>query len=63
MKARLVPLGAGLTNAAAAAKLEGPGRLKRLIGLLGGKERGGEQPQDEGGNGQKRDGGANFAEM
>jgi len=52
----------GLTQAAAV-KLDGPRPLELLVGLLGREERGEEQPQHEGRDGQKRDGAKNLAEM
>ena len=44
-------------------EFDGPRSLDLLLGLLGGEERGDDQPQHEGRNGQERDGRANFAEM
>jgi hypothetical protein len=61
-KVRLASLGAGLAEHAAG-KLDGAVLLKLLFGLLGREQRGPEQPEDKGRNGQKGDGGANFAEM
>jgi hypothetical protein len=47
----------------AAGKLDGAVLLKLLFGLLGCEQRGPQQPEDKGRNGEKGDGGANFAEM
>ena len=54
--------GAGLAREAAV-EFDRPRSLNLLLGLLGGEERGDDQPQHEGRNGQERDGRANFAEM
>jgi O-antigen/teichoic acid export membrane protein len=61
-KVHLASLGAGLAEHAAG-KPDGAVLLKLLLGLLGCEQRGPEQPEDKGRNGQKGDGGANFAEM
>jgi O-antigen/teichoic acid export membrane protein len=63
--ARKVPfasLGVGLAGSAAG-KLDGAVLFKLLLGLLGCEQRGPKKPEDKGRNGQKGDGGANFAEM
>jgi len=59
---RSASLGVGLAGSAAG-KLDGAVLFKLLLGLLGCEQRGPKKPEDKGRNGQKGDGGANFAEM
>ena len=53
--------GGGLARAAG--ERDRPGLVELLLGLLGGEQRGENEPSHEGGDGQEGDGRANFAEM
>jgi len=63
MSTRQLPLSAAGLAYAAAAEFDGPRPVELLLRLLGREEGGEKKPQDEGRDGQERDGSANFAEM